>query len=231
MERILELIAIWAALLAQGVPTTKSQPTAAVPLIENEFVRADRTEASKAPPTVIADCVIGEFDGTKFMPTHNDAVIVWVRVPVSGPDSHSGEALNERVRVRYVAPDGIFGCSVQQEWDRTFITLKSEPAKGAFVDDAVKLDPEHNEVLLNNDRVRVVRVHFGPGESGPMVDKRARVIIVLTDSHATVTLPDGHSEVRDGKAGTVYYGKAGRQATNNIGPTPLENIVVELKGK
>jgi len=109
--------------------------------------------------------------------------------------------------------------------------LRDQPERAPFADDAVKLDPKHNEVLLENNRVRVVRIHFSPGESGPMVDKRPRVIVVLTDSHATVTLPDGHSEVRDAKAGTVYFGNAGRQATNNIGTTPLENVVVELKSK
>ena len=111
------------------------------------------------------------------------------------------------------------------------IFLNDQPERAPFADDAVKLDPKHNEVLLENSRVRVVRIHFAPGESGPMVDKRPRVIVVLTDSHATVTLPDGHSEVRDAKAGTVYFGNAGRQATNNIGSTPLENVVVELKSK
>ncbi|PYU49780.1 MAG: hypothetical protein DMG53_04440 [Acidobacteria bacterium] len=111
------------------------------------------------------------------------------------------------------------------------IYLSDQPERAPVADDAVKLDPKHNEVLLENSRIRVVRIHFAPGESGPMVDKRPRVIIVLTDSHATVTLPDGHSEVRDAKAGTVYFGNAGRQATNNIGTTPLENVVVELKTK
>ena len=111
------------------------------------------------------------------------------------------------------------------------IYLRDQPERASFTDDAVKLDPKHNEVLLENSRVRVVRIHFAPGESGPMVDKRPRVIIVLTDSHATVTLPDGHSEVRDAKAGTANFGNAGRQATNNVGTTPLENVVVELKSK
>lgn len=109
------------------------------------------------------------------------------------------------------------------------IRLKDKPEAAPFADDAVKLDPKHNEVLLENDRVRVVRIHFSPGESGPIVDKRPRVIIVLTDSHATVTLPDGHSEIRDAKAGSINFGNPGRQATNNIGSSPLENIVVELK--
>jgi hypothetical protein len=111
------------------------------------------------------------------------------------------------------------------------VFLRDRPERAPFADDAVKLDPKHNEVLLENSRVRVVRIHFAPGESGPLVDKRPRVIVVLTDSHATVTLPDGHSEVRDAEAGNVYFGNAGRQATNNIGTTPLENVVVELKTK
>ena len=111
------------------------------------------------------------------------------------------------------------------------ISLLDRPAKGHFETDAIKLDPQHNHVLLENDRVRVMSVHFGPGESGPIVDKRPRVIILLNDMHAVVTLPDGHSEPRDGKAGTVYWGNAGAQATKNVGDKPFENIVVELKGK
>lgn len=111
------------------------------------------------------------------------------------------------------------------------IFLNDPPESARFADDAVKLDPKHNEVLLENSRVRVVRIHFAAGESGPIVDKRPRVIVVLTDSHATVTLPDGHSEVRDAKAGSIYFGNPGRQATSNIGSSPLENIVVELKSR
>lgn len=124
-----------------------------------------------------------------------------------------------------------YGCTDQPSLSRYEIYWKQMVPKAPFHQDALKLDPAHNTVLFENEGVRVVRIHFGPGESGPMVDKRARVIIMLTDSHATVTLPDGHSEVRDGKAGTVSFSKAGRQATNNVGTTPLENIVVELKSK
>lgn len=104
-------------------------------------------------------------------------------------------------------------------------------SKTSFDRDAVKLDEAHNDVLLENDRIRIVSVHFKPGESGPIVDKRPRVIILLDDMHAIVTLPDGHGEPRDGKAGTVYWGNAGAQATKNIGDKSFENIVVELKGK
>jgi hypothetical protein len=117
--------------------------------------------------------------------------------------------------------------AVRQIW----IKLKAASASVPFVKDAVRLDPAHNTVVFENDRVRVVHLHFPPGESGPVVDKRARVIAVLTNSHAVVTRPDGTTAVRDGKAGAVSYSNGGSQATLNAGSTLLENVVVELKSK
>jgi hypothetical protein len=109
------------------------------------------------------------------------------------------------------------------------LEFKALPPASPFEKDAVKLDPAHNEVVFENDRVRVVRIHFGPGEKGQIVDKRPRVIILLTDTHAQVKLPDGHTETREGTAGTIQWSKGGRQATMNGILGPLENIVVELK--
>jgi hypothetical protein len=124
-----------------------------------------------------------------------------------------------------------FGCTEQIDGSTVYLYLKTAPSESTFKDDAVKSDAKHDEVLFENDRVRVVRVHFEPGESGPIVDKRPRVTAAVTDSNATVTFPDGHSETRDMKAGTVSFGNAGRQATKNTGTTAIENIVVELKSK
>jgi hypothetical protein len=184
-------------------------------ILMNEFATVTR----QADAGYVADCV-------------TPGPIVFVDVPIVNAETKARAFSGaQRLRVSYVKAHAQHGCGGYPDMTEYQVLLGAPTVAGRFEDDAVKLDPKHNEVLLENDRVRVVRIHFPPGESGPMVDKRARVIIVLTDSHATVTLPDGHSEVRDGKAGTVYYGKAGRQATNNIGPTPLENIVVELKGK
>lgn len=154
----------------------------------------------------------------RFRPSEQDAT-------ASGGWRFEKVSFLSRVAGRMIVPPGAGAFRLVN------IFVNDRPERAPFADDAVKLDPKHNEVLLENSRVRVVRIHFAPGESGPMVDKRTRVIVVLTDSHATVTLPDGHNEVRDAKAGTVYFGNAGRQATNNIGTTPLENVVVELKGK
>jgi hypothetical protein len=135
------------------------------------------------------------------------------------------------VRVKFVEPWERADCYNAEEGTFVDIFLHAVPAKSLFKNDAVKLDPKHNEVLLENDTVRVVRVHFAAGESGPIVDKRTRVIFGRTDSHATVTFPDGHSETREVTAASVSFGEPGRQATKNTGTTPIENIVVELKSK
>jgi hypothetical protein len=112
------------------------------------------------------------------------------------------------------------------------IELKSLPPVSPFEKDAVALDPPHNKVLFENDRVRAVDVHFGLGEKGPVVDKRPRVIILLNDMHADVARHDGDPpSPRDGKAGVIQWSLGGSQATMNRNETKLDNIVVEIKGK
>jgi hypothetical protein len=113
-----------------------------------------------------------------------------------------------------------------------WIEFKSQPPQSPFDRDAVKLDPQHNLVLFENSHVRVVRVHFGLGEKGPVVHKRPRVIILLNDMHADVARREGDPpSPRDGKAGAIQWSLGGSQATMNRNETVLDNIVVEIKGK
>ena len=115
---------------------------------------------------------------------------------------------------------------------KILIDLKSAPPFSLFEKDAVKLDTAHNKVLFENDRVRVVHVHFGLGEKGPVVDKRPRVIILLNDMHADVARHEGDTpSPRDGKAGVIQWSLGGSQATMNRSETELDNVVVEIKGK
>lgn len=190
------------------------------PIVQNDFVKV----SEYAEPTKVE--LVATARNADFA-----LLIVRAEPTTKGANPNTYAGSWKPFNVRYVDVGGLYGLGSYTCCREFWLELHSAPAGSPFADDAVRLDPKHNEVLLDNQLVRVVRVHFPPGESGPMVDKRARVIIMLTDSHATVTLPDGHSEVRDGKTGTVSFSKAGRQATNNVGTTPLENIVVELKSK
>jgi hypothetical protein len=189
--------------------------------LENDYVKV--SVSPPATPTMLADCFSFE--------TPLVRLIVPTTVTTPMPDI-PGKPNYTRVFAAYAAPPrGVVTCSRKEHASVIIVYLKAQSAKSVFHDDAAKIDHAHNEVLLDNDRLRVVRIRFEPGESGPMVDKRARVIIARTDSQATVTFPDGHSEPREVKAGTISFGNAGRQATKNTGTTPLENIVVELKSK
>lgn len=203
------------------IPATP-EPRTDTPL-DNAFVTVGRVPPATKPSTIIADCT-------------NTTGFPFVRLfvpslPVEPSATASGGSDLQKIFATYFAPHEIFGCTPSEKGSLVYINLKSKPPKSPFNDDAVRMDPAHNEVLLDNDRVRVVRIHFAPGESGPIVDKRPRVIVAVTGSHATVTFPDGHSETRDVKAGEVSFGNAGRQATKNTGTTAIENIVVELKSK
>lgn len=111
------------------------------------------------------------------------------------------------------------------------VELKADPPRVNLQQDAVQLDPAHNKLETENDRVRVVRIKFGPGEKGPVVDKRPRVIVFLTDMDAQVISPEGRKETRKSKAGQVMWGAAGKQATENASDKAFEALVIELKGK
>jgi len=215
------LICAVVSVLAVGAPQKYGPPPYIA--LENEYV-----SVSVAPPATTSLSPIADRLSVDEIPFVRLIIPTEVVTPMPGVP---GKPNFTRVFVAYAAPSDIVTASRRQEASLVFVDLKSRPAESTFKDDAIKLDSARNQVLLENDRVRVVRIRFEPGELGPMVDKRPRVIIARTDSHATVTFPDGHSETRDMKAGAVSFGNAGRQATKNTGTTPLENIVIELKSK
>jgi quercetin dioxygenase-like cupin family protein len=96
--------------------------------------------------------------------------------------------------------------------------------------DAVKADPKHYKVELENEKVRVLRVSYGPHEKSAMHSHPASVAIFLTDDHRSRhTLPDGKSEELSGKAGEVKYMEAWEHNPENLSDKPFEVIVIELK--
>ena len=113
-------------------------------------------------------------------------------------------------------------------WMATLGLLSAAPA---YAQDAVKVDPKHYKVELENDQVRVLRIHYGPGEKSVMHSHPASVAVFLTDGQARFTLPDGKTQDVPIKAGTVQSDAGGKHLPENIGDKPFELILVELKGK
>jgi len=101
----------------------------------------------------------------------------------------------------------------------------------ALAQDAVKVDSKHYKVEFENDRVRVIRITYGPHEKSVMHDHPANVAVFLTDGHAKFTLPDGKTQDAPVKAGVVEWDAGGKHLPENIGDKPFELVLVELKGK
>jgi len=99
----------------------------------------------------------------------------------------------------------------------------------AHADDPVKVDPKHYTVEFENDAVRVLRIHYGPGEKSVMHSHPAAIAVFLTDSNNKMTFPDGTSTMKTVKAGSVQMTPAGDHLPENVGDKPMELILVELK--
>jgi quercetin dioxygenase-like cupin family protein len=99
----------------------------------------------------------------------------------------------------------------------------------AYAQDAVKVDPRHYKVEFENEQVRVLRIHYGPGEKSVMHSHPASVAVFLTDGKVKFTTPDRKNQLSSAKAGGVQWEAAGAHLPENVGDKALELILVELK--
>lgn len=98
-----------------------------------------------------------------------------------------------------------------------------------FAEDAVTADPEHYTVEFENDRIRVIRIKYGPGEKSVMHTHGPNVAIFLTDGAVRMTMTDGTSMELNQEAGRTRWADAEEHLPQNVGDQPLELVLVELK--
>jgi quercetin dioxygenase-like cupin family protein len=95
--------------------------------------------------------------------------------------------------------------------------------------DAVKVDPKHYTVLVENDQVRILKAHYGPHEKSVMHSHPATAAVFLSDGAGQFTFPDGKTQPFKAKAGDAQYEAAVTHLPENTSDTPMDVIVVELK--
>ena len=78
-------------------------------------------------------------------------------------------------------------------------------------------------VLFENDKVRVVDVRTKPQE------RSDRVIYHFNAGKTRVHYPDGKTEEREFKAGSVEFRKRDTTSSENIGKAENHNLVINLK--
>lgn len=97
--------------------------------------------------------------------------------------------------------------------------------------DPLKADAKHYTLVFENDAVRVLRVHFEPGEKSAMHEHPNAVAVFLTDYKSRSISPDGNSEKSNGKAGQAQWTPAGTHQQENVGNDPVDIILVEVKAR
>lgn len=95
-------------------------------------------------------------------------------------------------------------------------------------------DPAHSDgdkyhVVLENARVRVLRYHDVPGDKTHMHHHPDFVMHALAPFKRKLTFPDGTTKTREFAAGDTLFLQAQAHLGENVGSTPTEALLVELK--
>jgi quercetin dioxygenase-like cupin family protein len=104
-------------------------------------------------------------------------------------------------------------------------------AVAALAQDPLKVDPDKNKVVLDNDRVRVYEVTNPLGGTLKMHTHPAHVVYFLDAGSAKFTNADGKVTETKVKAGEAMWSEPVTHSVLNTGTKPLRAVVVELKGK
>ncbi|HYL93141.1 MAG TPA: hypothetical protein VEW69_08285, partial [Alphaproteobacteria bacterium] len=86
-------------------------------------------------------------------------------------------------------------------------------------------------VALENAKVRILKVHYGPHEKSVMHSHPDVVAVFSTDANVEFTLPDDTKQGGTMKAGEPVFSPAGTHLPENTGDKAMDGIVIELKGK
>jgi beta-alanine degradation protein BauB len=98
------------------------------------------------------------------------------------------------------------------------------------IPDVLKVATSGYNLLMENEKVRVMEVQLKPGQKSPMHNHPSdHVVYVKNDAKFKLSFPDGKSTEIDLKAGKALWLEAGPHETENIGATNGHNLVIELK--
>ena len=226
MQRAMIVCALFglAAATASAQDPAKVDPAHCKVVLENAYVRVlrwteapgDKSPMHSHPATVSIPLTAGKtrFTGPdgKTQEVETDAgQATW-----SDASTHASENLSD-------SPGEVIQVELKAKPPASITTLSASL-------DPVSVDPDHYSVVFENERVRVLRVQYQPGEESVMHAHPANVAVFLTDGHTTFNLPGGKTHVTDVKAGQVRWtGSTEEHMPENTGSKPFSLILVELK--
>jgi beta-alanine degradation protein BauB len=97
-------------------------------------------------------------------------------------------------------------------------------------EDPTRTDPDKYQAVMENERVRVLRYHDEPGAKTHAHHHPASVLYALSAFKRRLSFPDGTTKEREFKPGDVMWVPEQTHVGENIGTTPTDVLLVEMKG-
>ena len=98
-----------------------------------------------------------------------------------------------------------------------------------IMQDPLVTDGDKYSVVLENERVRVLRYHDKPGDRTLQHAHADYVLYAESSFKRRLTFPDGRKQEVDVEAGSIVWMKAHIHIGENIGNTNTDVIIIELK--
>jgi quercetin dioxygenase-like cupin family protein len=119
-------------------------------------------------------------------------------------------------------------------YDLPFLQWLEKTGKQAdfvvLAQDPVKVAPTHYTLVLENARVRVLKIAYAPGSNSAMHQHPDAIVIPLAASKVRFATPDGKSQDSELASESALYTPATTHTATNLGTGPVEAILVEFKG-
>jgi len=96
--------------------------------------------------------------------------------------------------------------------------------------DPLRTDGDKYQLLFENQLVRVLRYHDEPGVETHLHHHPCFVLYALGSFKRDLTFADGSHRSREFRMGDAAFMPAQSHAGHNIGDTPSDALLVELKG-
>lgn len=109
------------------------------------------------------------------------------------------------------------------------MTPTADSAADTNVADPTVTDPDKYQLVMENERVRVLRYHDVPGTKTHSHRHPDSVLHALSSFRRCLHFPDGTTRERDFKSGDVMWIPAQAHVGENIGTTNTEVLLVEVK--
>ena len=95
--------------------------------------------------------------------------------------------------------------------------------------DAMQAASNVYEQLMENDRVRVLKVVFKPGDKAAMHHHPDHVAYAVKGGRLHFAHPSGEAQTMDVESGQTLFLDAQTHEATNVGDSEIELVVIELK--